>query len=792
MEQSGSGRRSSSRLSGKSRAFYGVSPRRVLASKVKVKGDDLGKEIKEEVNNGVNGDGNFKNVGELGREVIDLGEDLGTNVKVEEEDGGDHSGKRLSPRFAGKRKPFYGCSSNRKMKSNVKGEKAVIEEVAEFGELKEGLLDLKGEEDVEGKAGSEKRTSSRLVGKKRPLYCDTIKKVASGSKTKKISDTKVGELDNARRNLADMKEEEGGKRVVDGELMMEFGNAGDLEGKHAHEEVKKTIRLFNKCYLQQVREREQCKKLEKDNSSKGACKGTKSSKKGNTGESRISKRPDLQAVTKMTLTNRVLNRVKRFGNLPGIDVGHLFYSRAEMVVVGLHGHWLKGIDFMTATLYGKLEKYNVYEFPLAVSIVLSGIYEDDVDNSEDVVYTGEGGNNLPGNLRQVSDQVMAGGNLALKNNMEQNVPVRVIRGHKCASSYSGKVYSYDGLYNVIGHWSEKGISGFTVFKYRLRRMEGQPVLTTDQVRHVRIEAPSSRSELHGMVCNDISGGLEKIPVPATNLVDNPPFAPNGYTYCTSIQLAEDLTLPTIDTGCSCKGDCIDPRKCGCAKLNGADFPYVGKDGGRLVEAKAVVFECGPNCKCGPNCVNKTSQRGLRYRLEVFRTPNKGWAVRSWDFIPSGAPVCEYIGKLMRTSDMDDVSVNDFIFEIDCLETIKGLDGRESRDGVVSLPIDTVLDEKSDKKKESEPEFCLDANKVGSVARFINHSCDPNLFVQCVLSSHHDIRLARVVLFASDDIPPLQELTYDYGYALDSVIDPDGKIKVMPCHCGATDCRKRLY
>jgi len=37
---------------------------------------------------------------------------------------------------------------------------------------------------------------------------------------------------------------------------------------------------------------------------------------------------------------------------------------------------------------------------------------------------------------------------------------------------------------------------------------------------------------------------------------------------------------------------------------------------RLVEAKDVVFECGPKCGCGPGCVNRTSQKGIRYRLEV--------------------------------------------------------------------------------------------------------------------------------------------------------------------------------
>lgn len=33
--------------------------------------------------------------------------------------------------------------------------------------------------------------------------------------------------------------------------------------------------------------------------------------------------------------------------------------------------------------------------------------------------------------------------------MEQGVPVRVVRGHKCANSYVGKVYTYDGLYKVL-------------------------------------------------------------------------------------------------------------------------------------------------------------------------------------------------------------------------------------------------------------------------------------------------------------------------------------------------------
>ncbi|GAA0161238.1 histone modifying enzyme [Lithospermum erythrorhizon] len=373
--------------------------------------------------------------------------------------------------------------------------------------------------------------------------------------------------------------------------------------------------------------------------------------------------------------------------------------------------------------------------------------------------------------------------------MEQNVPVRVTRGHrhKCKDSHVGVVYTYDGLYKVVRYWAEAGVSGFTVFKFRLKRLDDQPPLTTSQVYYFRGHIPNAVSEIRGLVCEDLSGGLEDIPIPATNLVDDPPVAPTGFTYIRTLQISPSVQLPSKAPGCSCQGRCTNSQTCSCAKLNGVDFPYVYLNGGRLIEPKAVVFECGSNCGCGPDCVNRTSQKGLRYRLEVFRTAKKGWAVRSWDFIPAGAPVCEYIGVLMNSQDIDTSRDTNYVFDIDCLQTMQGLDGRERRLGDVSLPLHL---QKGD--DNAGPEFCIDAVSIGNIARFINHSCQPNLFVQCVLSNHHDIRQARVVLFAADNIPPLTELTYDYGYVLDSVVGPDGIIKQMICYCGATNCKKRLF
>jgi [histone H3]-lysine9 N-trimethyltransferase EHMT len=61
---------------------------------------------------------------------------------------------------------------------------------------------------------------------------------------------------------------------------------------------------------------------------------------------------------------------------------------------------------------------------------------------------------------------------------------------------------------------------------------------------------------------------------------------------------------------------------------------------------------------------------------VFKTESKGWGVRTWDTILPGALICDYTGLLRRTVEVEGLLENTYIFDIDCLQTIKGLDGRE--------------------------------------------------------------------------------------------------------------------
>ncbi|VAH83960.1 unnamed protein product [Triticum turgidum subsp. durum] len=302
-------------------------------------------------------------------------------------------------------------------------------------------------------------------------------------------------------------------------------------GKSAKLRVKETLRAFNSHYLHLVQEEQKrAQAVIQEIAAKGAAKN-KDGKKGGEGEAkekRPSKRPDLKAITKMQENNSFLYTEKVLGPIPGIDVGDQFYSRAEMVVLGIHSHWLNGIDYM-GMKYQEKKEYENFTFPMATCIVMSGIYEDDLDKADEIIYTGQGGNDLLGNHRQIGSQQLNRGNLALKNSKDNGNLIRVIRGHVAKNSYTGKIYTYDGLYKVVDDWVQKGVQGHVVYKYKLKRLEGQPSLTTTEVRFTRAEAPRKISELPGLVCDDISGGQENIPIPATNVVDDPPVPPSGIT-----------------------------------------------------------------------------------------------------------------------------------------------------------------------------------------------------------------------------------------------------------------------
>jgi putative restriction endonuclease len=144
-----------------------------------------------------------------------------------------------------------------------------------------------------------------------------------------------------------------------------------------------------------------------------------------------------------------------FGPIPSVQVGQVFRDRNELAASGVHTPLQAGIS-------GSQDEG-------AVSIVVSGGYEDDEDLGDLIVYTGHGGND-PNTGQQVADQEFTRGNRALASNAASGLPVRVVRGAALDSPFApADGYRYDGLYVVDDYWHERGRSGFKVYRYRLRR-----------------------------------------------------------------------------------------------------------------------------------------------------------------------------------------------------------------------------------------------------------------------------------------------------------------------------------
>jgi len=144
--------------------------------------------------------------------------------------------------------------------------------------------------------------------------------------------------------------------------------------------------------------------------------------------------------------------MRKYGHIKGVKIGQIFADRKEVKDAGLHIHRDAGIDGTSNEA--------------TCAIVLSGGYEDDIDELDYILYTGQGGQGERGKSEQIKDQEFTRGNQGLVLSREYNKPVRVIRGYQTKHGpVSG--YRYDGLYYVVDYERVKGKSGFYVCRFHL-------------------------------------------------------------------------------------------------------------------------------------------------------------------------------------------------------------------------------------------------------------------------------------------------------------------------------------
>ncbi|XP_024013142.1 histone-lysine N-methyltransferase ATXR7 isoform X2 [Eutrema salsugineum] len=76
-------------------------------------------------------------------------------------------------------------------------------------------------------------------------------------------------------------------------------------------------------------------------------------------------------------------------------------------------------------------------------------------------------------------------------------------------------------------------------------------------------------------------------------------------------------------------------------------------------------------------------------------------------------------------------------------------------------------------------YVIDATKRGGIARFINHSCEPNCYTKIISVDGKK----KIFIYAKRHIDAGEEISYNYKFPLE-----DNKI---PCNCGAQKCRGSL-
>eukprot|EP00898_Chlorokybus_atmophyticus_P008239 jgi/Chlat1/8416/Chrsp80S07915 len=304
----------------------------------------------------------------------------------------------------------------------------------------------------------------------------------------------------------------------------------------------------------------------------------------------------------------------------------------------------------------------------------------------------------------------------------------------------------------------------------------------------QVTASCVPSSLHaGLVLSeDLSNGQERVPIRCINFVDNEPMPPFLYIKERRYHPSSGVTTENLKpaTGCTC---C--QRQCGsylqhtCSHykhhiVNGADerdSMYIMESllekrhksaaveleplpmAGRLAYNRAkrvqvppgqdLIAECNDNCACNSSCPNRVVQLGIQLQLEVFKTPDCGWGLRTTQDIERGTFVVEYVGEVISHD-----------------EAVKRGEQYE-REGVLMLFDIDGSQEKSEggggSNAAQECKYVVDPTHCGNMARFINHSCDANLSVYNVLVETADMDLHRIGFFAKRDIRAGTELTYDY-------------------------------
>jgi len=174
--------------------------------------------------------------------------------------------------------------------------------------------------------------------------------------------------------------------------------------------------------------------------------------------------------------------------------------------------------------------------------------------------------------------------------------------------------------------------------------------------------------------------------------------------------------------------------------------------GRKCLNRLLSTECfAETCPAKELCTNRVFQKQMHCNVYPIRTEKCGWGLAAGQLITKGTFIIQYVGE---------------IFSVDSEIGAKRIEKYRGSPCVYLM-------------STSQNEV-IDPTTRGNLARFINHSCDPNSETQ----KWNVLGEICIGIFAKRDIAEDEELTFDYRFDAH-------KTAFTKCLCGTAKCRKFL-
>ncbi|XP_068461091.1 histone-lysine N-methyltransferase SETD1B-like [Clinocottus analis] len=154
--------------------------------------------------------------------------------------------------------------------------------------------------------------------------------------------------------------------------------------------------------------------------------------------------------------------------------------------------------------------------------------------------------------------------------------------------------------------------------------------------------------------------------------------------------------------------------------------------------------------CDSDLVKFNQLKFRKKRIRFSQSHIHEWGLFAMEPIAADEMVIEYVGQIIR-QDIADMR-----------------EQRYEEEGIGSSYLFRV-----------DQDTIIDATKFGNLARFINHSCNPNCYAKIITVESQK----KIVIYSRQLIHIDEEITYDYKFPIEET--------KIPCLCGADSCRGSL-